>query len=184
MRWQMGWPAVAFAILLFGGGLFLGSQSNRGEPIHSSASERLQPVSADSPTSTGGTTVYVPVYSSLYLGVSNTARTVELAATISVRNTSSLHPITLQWVRYYDSSGKHVRDYLDKPSVLPPLGSVEYVIQRADAAGGPGANFLIRWDGPANVDEPLIEAVMFGQSGNAGVSFTSRGRVVKSAPRE
>jgi hypothetical protein len=87
-------------------------------------------------------------------------------------------------VRYYDSSGKHVRDYLDKPSALPPLGSVEFVIQRADAAGGPGANFLIRWDGPANLDEPLIEAVMFGQSGGAGVSFTSRGRVVKSAPRD
>ena len=77
-----------------------------------------------------------------------------------------------------------MRDYLDKPSALPPLGSVEFVIQRSDTAGGPGANFLIHWDGPANVDEPLIEAVMFGQSGNAGVSFTSRGQVVKSAPRE
>ena len=124
------------------------------------------------------------MYSSLYLGVSTRQRTVDLAATVSVRNTSSLHPITLQWVRYYDSSGKHVRDYLDKPSALPPLGSVEFVIQRADAAGGPGANFLIRWDGPANIDEPLIEAVMFGQSGNAGVSFTSRGQVVKSARPE
>ena len=133
---------------------------------------------------TDGTIVYVPVYSSLYLGVSTRAQTVDLAATVSVRNTSSVHPITLHWVRYYDSSGKKVRDYLDKPSALPPLGSVEFVIQRSDAAGGPGANFLIRWDGPANVDEPLIEAVMFGQSGNAGVSFTSRGQVVKSAPRE
>jgi uncharacterized protein DUF3124 len=46
------------------------------------------------------------------------------------------------------------------------------------------ARGLIRWDGPAHVDEPLIEAVMFGQSGNAGASFTSRGQVVKSAPRD
>jgi hypothetical protein len=183
MRWQFGWPAAAFAILMFGGGLYVGSR-NKGEPIHSSASERLQPPPADAPASAGGATVYVPVYSSLYLGVVNRVRTAELAATVSVRNTSSLHPITLQWVRYYDSAGKHVRDYLDKPSALPPLGTVEFVIQRADAAGGPGANFLIRWDGPADVDEPLMEAVMFGQSGNQGVSFTSRGRVVKSAPRE
>ena len=181
---QFGWQGMVLAILLFGGGLFLGSYRDRGEPTHSSASERLQPAPASPTASTDGTTVYVPVYSSLYLGVSTRQRTVELAATVSVRNTSSMHPITLQWVRYYDSSGKHVRDYLDKPSALPPLGSVEFVIQRADAAGGPGANFLIRWDGPANIDEPLIEAVMFGQSGNAGVSFTSRGQVVKSARPE
>jgi len=38
------------------------------------------------------------------------------------------------------------------------------------------ASGLIRWDGPAHVDEPLIEAVMFGQSGNAGVSLRVAGR--------
>jgi len=183
MRWQIGWQGMLLAILLFGGGLFLGSYRFRAEPTHSTAGERLQPAPAGSAT-TDGTIVYVPVYSSLYLGMSTRAQTVDLAATVSVRNTSSVHPITLQWVRYYDSTGKQVRDYLDKPAALPPLGSVEFVIQRSDAAGGPGANFLIRWEGPANVDEPLIEAVMFGQSGNAGVSFTSRGQVVKSAPRE
>ena len=180
MRRQIGWQEMVFAILLFGGGLFLGSYRYRGEPTHSSASERLQPAPKGPPTSTaGGTVIYVPVYSSLHLGVNTRQQTVDLAATVSVRNTSSLHPITIQWVRYYDSLGKHVRDYLDQPAALPPLGSVEFVIQRSDAAGGPGANFLIRWNGPANVDEPLIEAVMFGQSGNAGVSFTSRGQVVE-----
>ena len=184
MRWQIGWQGIVLAVLLFGGGMFVGSYRFSGEPTHSSVSERLQPAPAGSATSTEGTIVYVPVYSSLYLGMSTRTRTVDLAATVSVRNTSSLHPITLQWVRYYDSTGKQVRDYLDKPAALPPLGSVEFVIQRSDAAGGPGANFLIRWNGPPNVDEPLIEAVMFGQSGNAGVSFTSRGQVVKSAPRD
>jgi len=184
MRWHIGWQGIVFAVLLFGGGLFIGSYHYSDEPTHSSASERLQPVPAGPPPSTDGTIVYVPVYSSLYLGVSTRARTVDLAATVSVRNTSSLHPITIQWVRYYDSSGTQVRDYLDKPAALPPLASVEFVIQRSDAAGGPGANFLIQWDGPVNVDEPLIEAVMVGQSASAGVSFTSRGQVVRSAPRK
>lgn len=184
MRLQISWQGLVLVILLFGAGLFFGSYRNRDEPTHSSASERLQPAPAGTPTSADGTIVYVPVYSSLYRGVNARVQTVDLAATVSVRNTSSVHPITLHWVRYYDSSGKKVRDYLDKPSALPPLGSVEFVIQRSDTAGGPGANFLIRWDGPANVDEPLIEAVMVGQSGNAGVSFTSRGQIVKSAPRE
>jgi hypothetical protein len=184
MRWHITWQGIALAIVLFAGGLFLGSYSGRGEPTHSTASERLQPAAAGSPSSTDGTIVYVPVYSSLHLGVSAKAQTVELAATVSVRNTSSVHPITLQWVRYYDSLGKKVRDYLEQPAVLPPLGSVEFVIQRADTAGGPGANFLIRWNGPADIDEPLIEAVMLSQEVNLGVSFTSRGRMVKSAPRE
>ena len=184
MRWQLSWQAIILAVALFAGGLILGSFRSTSEPTHSSAGERLQPAPAGAASPADGTIVYVPVYASLYLGVSTRTQTVGLAATVSVRNTSSVHPINLQWVRYYDSSGKKVRDYLDKPASLSPLGAVEFVIQRADIAGGPGANFLIRWDGPADVDQPLIEAVMFGQSGSAGVSFTSRGQVVKSAPRE
>jgi hypothetical protein len=180
MRWQIGVPALAFAIALFCVGVLLGSRLQPSDPIHSSAAERLQPVGTDSSASTAGATVYVPVYSSLYLGLDIKQRMVELAATVSVRNVSTAHPIVIEWVRYYDSTGKQVRDYLDKPSSLPPLGSVEFVIQRSDTRGGPGANFLIRWKGPATVDEPLIEAIMVGQSGNAGISFTSAGRVVKS----
>ena len=178
MRWQIGAQGMVLAIVLFVTGLFLGSERHDGDSIHSSADERLQPA-AGSPPSTNSAIVYVPVYSSLYLGLSR-AQSVELSATVSVRNVSSLNSITLDWVRYYDSVGKLIRDYLDEPSALPPLGSVEFVVQRSDTAGGPGANFLIRWQGPANVDQPLIEAVMVGQSGNAGISFTSRGQVVKA----
>ena len=58
------------------------------------------------------------------------------------------------------------------------------MIQRADVAGGPGANFLVQWVGQSDVDEPLIEAVMIGQSGNAGISFTSAGRIIKNEPRQ
>jgi hypothetical protein len=129
---------------------------------------------------TPGATVYVPVYSSLYLGLNVRQPTVELSATVSVRNVSQTQPIVIEWVKYYDSSGKLIRNYLDKPAALPALSSVEFVVQRADVAGGPGANFLVRWKGPSGVDAPVIEAVMLGQSGNAGISFTSPGRAVKS----
>jgi hypothetical protein len=182
MRWDIGWPGIAFAALLFGIGLLAGSYRRTGEPIHSTVGERLQPTAEVPSESATGGTIYVPVYSSLYLGIPNRANTVALAATVSVRNVSTVHPITLEWVRYYDSVGKPVREYLDKPSTLPPMGAVEFVIQRADVTGGPGANFLIRWQAPAVVDEPLIEAVMLGQSGNAGISFVSRGRALKPAP--
>jgi hypothetical protein len=103
---------------------------------------------------------------------------VELAATLSIRNISPQHAIVLDFVRYYDSSGKPVKDYLAAPAQLNALASVEYVVKSADTTGGPGANFLVRWTGPAGVDEPLIEAVMLGRSGNAGISFTTAGRTV------
>ena len=182
MRWQIGWQGFAIAIVVFMSGLFLGSRLQTSDPVQSSAAERLQPAATAFTAMTPGATVYVPVYSSLYLGLNIKQRMVELAATISVRNVSASDPIVIEWVRYYDSRGKLVRHYLEQPSSLPPLGAVEFVIQRSDTAGGPGANFLVRWKGPAAVDEPLIEAVMLGQSGNAGISFTSAGRVVKSEP--
>lgn len=103
----------------------------------------------------------------------------ELAVTVSVRNVSSRYPLVLESVCYYDSAGKEVRKYVSTPSELEPLATVEFVIQRRDTAGGPGANFLVRWAGSAEMDEPLIEAVMVGQTGTAGISFTSSGRVVK-----
>ena len=182
MRWQIGVPGLAFAIVVFIGGLFLGSRLDTSDPVHSSAAERLQPVANPPAAASAGATVYVPVYSSLYLGLDRRRQTVELTSTVSVRNVSTVHPIVIEWVRYYDSTGKRIRDYLQRPSSLPPLGSVEFVIQRSDTTGGPGANFLIRWNGSVGVDEPLIEAVMLGQSGSAGISFTSAGRVVKAEP--
>jgi hypothetical protein len=182
MRWQIGVPGLALAIALFIGGLLLGSRMQTSNAVHSNAAERLQPVGTAPAGSTPGATVYVPVYSSLYLGLDIKRPTVELTATVSVRNVSTVHPIVIEWVRYYDSTGKRLRDYVEKPAALPALGSVEFVIQRSDTSGGPGANFLIRWKGPAGVDEPIVEAVMLGQSGNAGISFTSAGRVVKSEP--
>ena len=181
MRWHIGWQGAAVALALFGVGLFLGSYRGTTEPIHSTVGERLRPaVTAPSESAASGT-IYVPVYSTLYLGVANRASTVDLAATVSVRNVSAAHGITLDSVRYYDSLGKQVRDYLDKASALPPMGSVEFVIQRSDTAGGAGANFLVRWHASAVVDEPLIEAIMLGQSGNAGISFSSRGRTLTAA---
>jgi hypothetical protein len=179
MRWQGGVSGVTFAIGLFIGGIFLGSHLKTSNPPQSTAAERLQPVGSEPAALTPGSTVYVPVYSSLHLGLEK-RQMVELAATVSVRNVSAAHPIVIEWVRYYDSTGKLIRDYLEQPSSLPPLGSVEFVIQRSDTAGGPGANFLMRWKGPTALDDPLVEAVMLGQSGNAGISFTSAGRVVKS----
>jgi Protein of unknown function (DUF3124) len=47
--------------------------------------------------------------------------------------------------------------------------------------GGPGANFLVQWAGPHDIDDPIIEVVMIGHSGNAGFSFISQGRALKDS---
>ena len=109
MRWQLGWQGWLLAIAVFVGGLFLGSRLQPSDPIHSSAAERLQPAATVATALTAGATVYVPVYSSLYLGLNVKQRMVELAATVSVRNVSQAHPIVLEWARYYDSAGKLIR---------------------------------------------------------------------------
>ena len=177
MCWRTS-RTTLFTVWLLSSGAFLVSCTDNRTPIHSSAEERLQPAVVNSSETKTSGAIYVPVYSSLYLGVVHRVQTVELAATLSVRNVSDKHPLTLDVVSYYDSNGKQVRDYIDKPSTLPPMGSVEFVIQRSDKVGGPGANFLIRWHADAAIDEPLAEAVMLGQSGDAGISFTSRGRAL------
>ena len=180
MQSQSGWRATVFGLALFVGGTLLGSYLRHpAEPVHSTAEERLRPAASVPEQSVSGGTIYVPVYSTLFLGVANRKSTVDLAVTVSVRNVSASHPITLESVQYYDSVGKHLRDYLDRVSTLPPLGTVEFVVQRSDTTGGPGANFLVRWHADTAVDEPLVEAIMLGQSGNAGVSFSSRGRTVR-----
>jgi hypothetical protein len=184
MRWQLDWRMLLVVFAIFGVGLFLGSQYGApSPPIEGSASERLRPVSSLPAGDVASRTVYVPIYSSIYLGLNIKQAMVELAATVSVRNVSARHPLVLEVVRYYDSAGKAVRDYIKEPSELASLATVEFVIQRADASGGPGANFLIQWKGPSDIDEPLIEAVMVGQSGSAGISFTSLGRNVSEGPR-
>jgi hypothetical protein len=106
-------------------------------PLHSSAASRLRPLAAapSEPRTRG--TVYVPVYSSIELGDPR-RQTILLGATLSVRNVSSRHPVVLDYVRYYDSGGQLVRQYLKEPSELPPLATVEFVVQRNDASGGTG----------------------------------------------
>lgn len=148
--------------------------------VHGSAAVRLRSVVTALPEPTIQRTVYVPIYSSIYLGRDIKQNMVELAATVSIRNVSAHHPLVLNFVHYYDSAGRQIREYVNSPSELAPLATVEFVIQETDTAGGPGANFLVQWRGSADIDEPVIEAVMIGQSGNAGFSFTSAGRVVKN----
>ena len=139
----------------------------------------LMPVdsSAEDIKLSSGQTVYVPIYSHIYSGVKG--RPFDLAATLSIRNTNTKNPITLVSVKYYDSDGKLVEDYLEKPKQISAMVSTRYIITEDNKAGGSGANFMVVWKSDQNVNPPIIEAIMIGTHSGQGISFASRGQVIK-----
>ena len=135
----------------------------------------VPPCTADEVPLSTGQTVYVPAYSHIYTG--NRELPVLLTVTLSIRNVDANHPITITVVDYYESQGKFLRKYLEKPVSLPPFASTRYIIPQKDKTGGSGANFLVEWQSKTPVNQPLIESVMIGAE-SYGISFTSRGQVI------
>lgn len=115
---------------------------------------------------------YVPTYSHIYTdeGVAD-----DLAITLSIRNVSTQRSLSLSSVRYYDTAGKLIEEFLDLEAVLAPLGTVEYFVRTRDRRGGSGANFIVDWHADAPVLPPLTEAVMVRLSGTQAYAFTTRG---------
>ncbi len=120
--------------------------------------------------------VYVPVYSHLYL--SGLGRR-DLAITLSIRNTDVDDPILIDSVRYYDSAGQLLENYLAERHTLAPLATVELVIDQLDTRGGSGANFIVEWGAEQAVSEPIIETIMVGITGTQGLSFSRNGQVIE-----
>lgn len=126
---------------------------------------------------TFGQKIYVPIYSHIYYG--NNRREINLAATLSIRNTDLNNPIIVTIVDYYDTNGKLVRKYLNQPLQLPPMATRDYIVEEDDTIGGSGANFIVEWKSKAAVSEPVVEAVMISTHSSQGISFVSHGRVIK-----
>jgi len=122
-----------------------------------------------------GQVVYVPAYSHIYHGE---GKPYLLTITLSVRNTSMHDEIVVKSVRYFDTKGREVKSYLDKPVRLPALGTTEVIVDRDDASGGSGANFLVEWYARTPVTEPIIETVMIDTDSQQGISFARRGSVI------
>lgn len=124
-----------------------------------------------------GHTVYVPVYSHIYIG--SQGQEFLLASTLSVRNTSVTKPITLESVTYHDTAGKLLKKMTGAPLRLEALNAAEYFIGESDTAGGFGAFFLVKWSAEARVNEPIVEVVNVGARSGQGISFISPGRPIE-----
>ena len=123
-----------------------------------------------------GQRVYVPAYSHIYSG--NKEKPFLLTVTLSIRNIDPRHLIKITLVDYYETQGKLLKKFIDRPVALNPLESLRYVIPEKDKSGGSGANFVVEWHSDKPINRPIIESIMIGAQSSQGISFTSRGREI------
>lgn len=125
-------------------------------------------------------TLYVPAYSHIYTG--NTERPFLLTVTLSIRNIDLQQTITLSAVDYYETQGKLLMKYIEKPVILGPLQSIRYIIPEKDKTGGSGANFIVSWHSSKQANPPVVETIMIGTQVQQGISFTSRAVEIRKQP--
>ena len=127
-----------------------------------------------------GQLLYVPVYSEVPYG--DKRFTLNLTATLSVRNLDQKTSITLRRVEYFSSAGSLVRSYLKQAAVLKPMASTEFIVRESDRSGGISASFLVEWESEASALPPFVEAVMVNSTYNQGIAFNSPARVIEERP--
>lgn len=123
-------------------------------------------------------TIYVPIYSHIYHD--DQGKIFNLAATLSIRNTDLNNSMIVTAVRYYNSNGNLVTEYLERPIQIEALASTDFVVNSSDSSGGSGANFIVEWVAETQISEPIVEAVMIGTAFQQGISFISPGKVIKN----
>lgn len=129
-----------------------------------------------------GQSLYLPVYSHMLYGnldkKGNASRT-PLSALVSIRNTDSKQSLRLLSARYFNTQGKFLRNYVTAPALLPPLGTIEFLVELHDESGGSGANFLLRWESDTAINPPLVEAIHANMDGGKAVVFTTQALPVR-----
>jgi hypothetical protein len=138
----------------------------------------FKPADNYNPQKLNGQLIYVPIYSSIYSQYKG--RLLHMTAILSLRNISPKSEIIIKKIDYYDTNGKLIKSFIQKPFALGKMSTKDFVIAENDLEGGTGANFIIEWDSIKKVSLPIFEAVMIGNSGSQGFSFTSRGKEIEA----
>lgn len=159
-------PALIFIILL----------ASCSPPTEVTTAGSFQPVTGRDLRIVTGQTLYVPAYSEVLLNGSD--RTHELAVTLAIHNTDLDAPIIIQSVRFYDTDGELLREYVPEPIEVSPLATTGFLVEARDTTGGWGSNFIVEWVAEEPVYEPIVEAIMVSTAGTQGISMISLGRVI------
>ena len=142
------------------------------------------PALADEARQSKGQTVYVPVYSHIWHGNLDSRQKPQmllLSSMLSIRNTDPNAAMVVRSVRYYDTNGKMLREFLAQPAALGPMASTDVFVEHKDDTGGTGANFLVEWAADKPISEPIIETVNAYFFGPHSLAFTSSGRPIAAS---
>ncbi len=123
-----------------------------------------------------GQLVFVPAYSEIFYGEGD--RVVALTITLAVHNTDPEHDLIVRSVKYFDTNGTLIREFIEQPVILRPMATTGFLINESDVSGGWGSNFLVDWGAEQPVHEPVVEAIMISVRGMDSLSFVSPGRVL------
>ena len=118
---------------------------------------------------------YLSNYSQIYSYTEHSTH--NLTSTISIRNTSIEDTIYILSAKYFDTHGKLIRTYFEKPIYVSPMETVAIVIDEVDMEGGTGANFLFDWAIKPTTTEPLFDGIQLSTAGR--ISFTTEGKRIK-----
>ena len=152
-----------------------------GEDLATVQSALMAPLEVVAPgelpeTPVAGARVYVPVYAKVYHD--NGRAAIRLAVTLSVRNTDETRSIYIRRLDFFDTAGKRIRAYLERPARLGPLATAEFFVPEQDRSAGSGANFIVEWVADSAVSTPMLETVAIGTTGAQGISFVNPGEVI------
>lgn len=172
MKKRLAIKWVLMAVLMFG--LMACESSSERSPLVTGS---FQAVTGRDLRIVTGQVLYVPAYSEVFYGRDGV--NIELAVTLAIHNTDLELPIIVQSVRFYDTDGQLVREYIDEPIEISPLATTGFLVEEADVTGGWGSNFIVEWVAEVPVHEPIVEAIMVSTRGTQGISMISLGRVIE-----
>ncbi|MFH2126137.1 MAG: DUF3124 domain-containing protein [Pseudomonadota bacterium] len=124
-------------------------------------------------------TIYAPLYQKAV--IDHRGRSLDLAATVYLRNLSQKHPITIESVTLVDGKGKTGPQCIEGQQRLAPLATLRLVPPRCPAGTGE-PSILVRWSASQPVPPPLVEVLMMGTAGQQGISLTSQGVPLEPEP--
>jgi len=135
----------------------------------------LRPLSGALPAAAASGSIYLPLYSDLYVGGQRGLK--RLSSTLTLRNISADRSVIVTALTYFDESGKAVSAPLDNPHELAPMSTAKLYVDGSDTNGAIVSAAVIEWSMPDGGEAPplLVQAVTVGNYGTKVVSFMTDG---------
>ncbi len=137
---------------------------------------------ADDASLYAGQILYLPVYSHIWHGDrvfrDNSPLKTPVSVLVSIRNTNQKTPVRLISARYFNGEGRLLKQYVERPLTIKPLGTYELFVERHESEGGSGANFLLQWESVVPANAPVVEALHAEVKGHSTFTFITRAQPV------